>query len=268
MQVTANGIAMEYRVDGAADRPWLILSNPLVTDLSLWDAQVAVLGRSFRILRYDQRGHGDTDAPPGRYTFDLLADDLLALMDALAIERAHCVGLSMGAATAVFLASRCPDRLDRVALCDTSGASSELSHRQWEERIAQVSADGMASVVESLIQRWVAPKVLAAKASQIETLRRMILATPVAGFIGCAAAIGDYDMRPKLRSLKHRLLLLAGDKDVTAAGVMRGLHETLPNSSFVEIADAGHISSLDQPEAFARAIEAFLAAPLSDRSQR
>src|SRR6478752_10128441 len=111
MKIKANGISINYQVDGPDGAPWLVLSNSLATNLTMWDEQARELGRAFRVLRYDQRGHGKTEATAGRYTFDLLIADVLALMDALAIQRANFCGLSMGGATALGLAQRHPDRV-------------------------------------------------------------------------------------------------------------------------------------------------------------
>src|ERR1700719_981653 len=110
MRISANGINFNTRIDGPEGAPWLILSNSLMTNLSMWDEQVTALKDRYRILRYDQRGHGGTDAPAGPYNFDLLAADVIALMDALAIKRAHFAGISMGGMTALLLAQRHPQR--------------------------------------------------------------------------------------------------------------------------------------------------------------
>ena len=118
MKVKANGIAINYLIDGPERAPWLIFSNSLATSLAMWDEQAAALSNSFRVLRYDQRGHGGSDAPAGRYPFDTLLDDALALMDALGIAKAHFAGLSMGGATALGLAERRPDRFARIVVAD------------------------------------------------------------------------------------------------------------------------------------------------------
>ena len=118
MQSRVNGININFEIDGLDNAPWLILSNSLLTNLSMWDDQVATLARSFRILRYDQRGHGDTEATAGDYSFDLLVADIIALIDMLGIGRAHFCGLSMGGMTALFLAQRHPQRFDRIIACD------------------------------------------------------------------------------------------------------------------------------------------------------
>jgi 3-oxoadipate enol-lactonase len=135
MKVKANGIAINYRIDGPERAPWLIFSNSLATSLAMWDEQAAALADSFRVLRYDQRGHGGSDAPAGRYPFDTLLDDALALMDALGINKAHFAGLSMGGATALGLAERRPDRFERIVVADSPCQSTPQSSQQWEERI-------------------------------------------------------------------------------------------------------------------------------------
>src|ERR1700693_5922398 len=118
MRINANGININTQVDGPESAPWLVLSNSLMTNLSMWDDQVAALRQSFRILRYDQRGHGGTEADEGSYSFDLLVADIIALLDMLGIKRAHFCGLSMGGMTALFLAQRNPQRFDRIIACD------------------------------------------------------------------------------------------------------------------------------------------------------
>src|SRR4051794_36487098 len=130
MHITANGIRINYAIDGKEGAPWLVFSNSLATDLSMWDAQAAEFAASHRVLRYDQRGHGKTEAPAGRYSFDLLIADALALMDALGVTRASFCGLSMGGATALGLAQRHPDRVARAMVCDSGCASTPQSAAQ------------------------------------------------------------------------------------------------------------------------------------------
>ena len=157
MQVKANGIAFNCQIDGARGAPWLIFSNSLATNLSMWDHQAQVLSTRFQILRYDQRGHGKTDAPEGRYAFATLLTDVIALMDALKIPSARFCGLSLGGATALGLAEQHPDRIDRAIVCDSPCASTPASAKQWEERIAVAKARGMDALVEPTLQRWFNP---------------------------------------------------------------------------------------------------------------
>jgi 3-oxoadipate enol-lactonase len=258
MKIRTNGIDMHYRIDGPVDAPWLMFSNSLATNLSMWDEQAARFGGRYRVLRYDQRGHGQTDAPQGRYSFDTLIADAIALMDALGIERTHFCGLSMGGATAMGIAQRHSARLDKVVICDTACASSPASAQQWEERIAIAKSQGMTALADPTIARWFPAETVAAGPPYLAKLRQMILSTPVNGFVGCAAALADHDFRPKLSAVTRPLLLLVGEKDGATPAAMKQLQAGLPASRFIELPGAGHISNLDRPDMFNRAVEDFL----------
>jgi 3-oxoadipate enol-lactonase len=261
MQTKANGISINYQIDGSAG-PWLVLSNSLATDLSMWDAQARELSAAFRVLRYDQRGHGKTEATGGRYTFELLIADALALMDALGINKASFCGLSMGGATALGFAQHHPDRIERAIVADSGCASTPQSAQQWEERIALAQQGGMEPLVEPTVSRWFPPDVMAKNPPYLDQVRSMIRATPVNGFIGCAAALADHDFRSGVAATKPPVLFLAGEKDAggAVATAMKGLHQALPSSRYVELPGAGHISNLDDPAGFTRALRDFLTA--------
>jgi 3-oxoadipate enol-lactonase len=224
----------------------------------MWDDQAHELGRAFRVLRYDQRGHGGTEAPAGRYTFEVLIADAVALMDALGIKKAHFGGLSMGGATALGFAQRHPDRLDHVIVCDTPCQSTPTSTQQWEERIVIAQKDGMEPLVEPTVGRWFPPEVLQAKAPQVDKVRAMVRSTPVNGFIGCAAALADHNFAVAVATVARPVLFIAGEKDGVTPAAMRKLNAALPGSHYVEMPGAGHISNMDQPQAFTRAIQDFL----------
>jgi 3-oxoadipate enol-lactonase len=260
MHIKANGISINYTIDGPQDAPWLVLSNSLATDLTMWDQQARDFSDTFRVLRYDQRGHGKSEAPAGRYSFDLLIADALALMDGLKITRAHVCGLSMGGATALGLAQRHPERLDRVVVCDSGCASTPQSAQQWEERIALAQKEGMEPLVESTAARWFPPDVIARNPPYLDRARAMIRNTPVNGFIGCAAALADHDFRTNVAATRPPVLFIAGEKDAggAVATAMKGLHAALKGSRYVELAGAGHISNLDEPAGFTRALREFL----------
>jgi len=262
MHTTANGISINCRIDGPEGAPWLVLSNSLATDLTMWDAQARALSGSFRLLRYDQRGHGRTEAPAGRYSFDLLIADALALMDAHGIARASFCGLSMGGATAMGLAQRNPERIARAIVCDTGCASSPQSAQQWEERIAAAQQGGMEPLVEATVARWFPPDVVANNPPYLDQARAMIRNTPVNGFIGCAAALADHDFRTHVAATKPPVLFIAGEKDAGGAvpTAMKAMHRELKGSRYVELPGAGHISNLDDPAGFTRALKEFLAA--------
>jgi 3-oxoadipate enol-lactonase len=258
MKINANGINVHYRIDGPVDGPWLMFSNSLATNLFMWDQQAVRLSRKYRVLRYDQRGHGLSDAPQGRYSFDTLIADAVALMDSLGIERTHFCGLSMGGATAMGIAQRHPERLDMVVICDTPCASSPASAQQWKERIGVAKSQGMTALADATIARWFPAETVAAKPSYLANLRQMILSTPVDGFVGCAAALADHDFRPEVSAVPLPVLFLVGEKDGATPAAMRQLQTDLPGSRFIELSGAGHISNLDRPDAFNRAVEDFL----------
>jgi len=257
MQSTVNGVSINFEIDGPDSAPWLILSNSLLTNLHMWDDQVAELARSFRVLRYDQRGHGGTQATEGDYSFDLLVGDIMALIDMLGIQRAHFCGLSMGGMTALFLAQRHPQRFDRIIACDCGPASTPASAQQWKERIDVAAKDGMAALVEPTITRWFPPDFVATKAPVLDKVRGMIRSTPFAGFRGCAMALSNYDLRGGLAGIDRRTLLIVGTKDATLAGI-RQIKEAVPGSALVELEGAGHIANVEQPAAFTRAVADFL----------
>jgi len=260
MKAKANGISFNYQVDGPEGAPWLVFSNSLATNLGMWDEQARELGRAFRVLRYDQRGHGATDAPAGRYAFDQLLADAVALMDALAIKKAHFAGLSMGGATALGLAQKHADRLDRVIVCDSPCQSTPVSTQQWEERIAVAQKDGIEALVEPTVGRWFPPEVLKANPPHIDRIRQMIRTTPVNGFIGCAAALANHNYAAGAATVTRPILFIVGEKDGVTPAAMRKLNEAVKGSRYVELPGAGHISNMDQPQGFTRAIQEFLKA--------
>src|SRR3984893_10165350 len=182
MQSTVNGISINFEIDGPDNSPWLILSNSLLTNLSMWDDQVAALKSSYRILRYDQRGHGGTQATSGPYSFALLVADVMALLDMLGIMRAHFCGVSMGGMTALFLAQRHADRFDRIIACDCGPASTPASAQQWKERIDLAAQKGMDALVEVTVNRWFPPDFVATNAPVLDKVRGMIRSTPFKGF--------------------------------------------------------------------------------------
>ncbi len=260
MKTKANGITINYQIDGPEDAPWLVFSNSLATSTAMWDEQASALQSAFRVLRYDQRGHGGTEAPSGRYAFDTLLDDALGLLDALGIAQAHFAGLSMGGATALGLAERRPDRLDRIIVCDSPCRSTPQSSQLWEERIALAQKQGMAALVESTVGRWFAAETVAKNPPHVDKVRAMIRATPVNGFIGCAAALAAHDYASAVATVRRPVLFVVGEKDGAAPMAMRKLHEKLAGSRFVELPGAGHISNMERPAEFNRALRDFLGA--------
>jgi 3-oxoadipate enol-lactonase len=256
MQIKANGITFNYQVEGPEGAAWVVFCNSLATNLSMWDEQAAALKKSFRVLRYDQRGHGGTEATDGRYNFDLLVADAIGLFDALSIKRAHFIGISMGGMTGLALTQKHPERVESLAACDCGPASSPASTQQWEERIAIAEKGGIEPLVLATAKRWFPPDYPESN-SAFQKACDMIRTTPVKGFIGCAGALANFDLRPGLPGIKVPTLLIVGSKDATVPG-MKAINAAVPGSQLVELEGAGHLSNLEQPEAFTRALQQFL----------
>jgi 3-oxoadipate enol-lactonase len=258
MKIKANGITINCRVEGPEGAPWVVFSNSLATNLSMWDEQAAALSDRFRVLRYDHRGHGGTEAPQGKYDFAMLVADVIGLCDHFGIGRAHFVGLSMGGMTAIALAEAHPDRVERIVPCDCGPASSPQSAAQWAERIQLARKSGMDALVEPTVGRWFTAESLVIRREMVDKIRQMIRTTPVNGFIGCCYALSDFDLRPGLARIAAPTLFLCGEKDAALPGI-KALHASVAGSTLLEIPSAGHIANVENPETFTRALMEFLA---------
>ena len=257
LSLPVNGVEIACRFDGPAAGPVVLLSNSLMSDHTMWDGNVPALADRYRVLRYDTRGHGRSGTTPGPYSIDLLADDALALLDALAIEKAHIVGLSMGGMIAQQLGARFPERVLSLALCDTA---SEMPPRSlWEERFAVARSQGVAGLVDATIQRWFTAPFIARDPAAIEKVRRMILATGTEGYIACASAVRDMAQTTMLLKIKAPTLILVGRQDpactVEQATV---LQRVIGGAELIVLEEAAHLSNIEQRQAFNGALRAFI----------
>lgn len=258
VSVTLNGLRFSCRIDGQdAAAPWLVFSNSLATNLTVWDAQVEALASRFRILRYDQRGHGGTDVPGGSYGLADLGADAQALLDRFEIERCTFVGLSMGVPTALQLVADCPDRIERLMLCDGQAQTAANGAKSWEERIAFAREAGMDAVADATVARWFGADFVAS--GKAEAMRRMIAATPLEGYIGGARALQDYAYAAVLPQIAVPTLLVAGARDGAMPETVRQMSRAIAGAQMVEIPGAGHIPNVEQATAFNRLLETFLA---------
>lgn len=253
--VEHDGVAFRCRVDGTSG-PWIAFSNSLVTDLSVWDAQVAVLADRFRILRYDQRGHGGTGTPEAPCDFHQLGGDLLALLDRFAVDHCTLVGLSMGVPTCLRVVELAPGRVDRLVLSDGQAATAAAGAAAWQERIDFARARGMAAVADATVARWFAPDFVTSGAA--ERIRAVIAATPLAGYVACARALQDFDFAHVLPAIRVPALLVAGASDGAIPATMARMCGAIAGARFIEIPSAGHVPNVEQAEAFNRALLAFL----------
>ncbi|TSA15410.1 MAG: 3-oxoadipate enol-lactonase [Betaproteobacteria bacterium] len=257
MKIGANGIEVNYTVEG--DGPWLTMSHSLACNLHMWDEEAKRLSRRFKVLRYDTRGHGGSSAPAGAYTLEMLADDLDALLQALGVQSTHFIGLSMGGMIGQTYALKYPGRFTSLALCDTSSRYPAAAAGVWAERIRTVEAQGMEPVVAPTLERWFTEPFRKARPEVVEKVAAMIRTTPAPGYIGCSHAIPKLDLTARLHEIRCPSVVIVGKDDPgTPVAMAEEIHQALPGSKLVIIPSAAHLSNLEQPEAFNRALSEFL----------
>jgi 3-oxoadipate enol-lactonase len=259
MEVFSNGTKLHARVEGPDGAPWLVLSHGVATGLAMWDGVMPVLAERYRVLRYDTRGHGASAATDGRYTFDLLAGDVIGLMDALGIQTAHFCGLSLGGMTGLGLALDHAARFNSVVVADARAEAAPAYRDAWTQRAADATAKGIETLVEPSVSRWFTESFRAARPDVISRVKTMVRATSVAGYCGCAAALADLDYGHRLADIRLPVLYLVGAEDQGAPPAAMGrMQAATPGARYVEIPNAGHLAAVEQPDAFARAVLEFL----------
>ncbi|HEX6529684.1 MAG TPA: 3-oxoadipate enol-lactonase [Burkholderiales bacterium] len=260
MKAKVNGIEIHYEIHGRDDAPWLVLSHSLACSGRMWDPQVEAFKDRYRILNYDMRGHGQSEAPKGAYTLDLLADDVLSLMDSLKIKKAVYCGLSIGGMIGQTLALRPSAPFERMVLADTTHTQPPEALKQWEDRIRIAESKGMAALVDSTMERWFTPAFRSSAPAQ--RIAELIRATPVPGYVGCGRAIMGLNTTARLKDIRLPVLAITGESDGAAPGT-RYIGENVRGAKFVSIPNASHIANIEQPEAFTRALREFLSSPAS-----
>lgn len=247
-----DGCRIACRFDGPGDAPVLMLSNSLGTTMAMWDPQMAAFAKHFRILRYDSRGHGRSDAPVGAYSIDRLGRDAVELLDALGIYRVRFCGLSKGGMVGQWLGWRAPERLERLILANTSAYMGPPE--SWDDRIRTVAAEGMGAMADAVLHRWFRPGFLGKAADAVAPVRAMLLATPPLGYAGCCAAIRDMDQRDLVGLIKAPTLVIAGSEDpATPMAHSEFLTENIAGSQLA-VLHAAHLSNVEKPGRFAKAI--------------
>lgn len=260
MKITANGIGINYTLEGPASAPVVTLSHSLATDLSMWAPQVPALSPRYRLLRYDTRGHGGTDAPEGPYSLDQLAQDARALLQALGIARTHFIGLSMGGMIGQILGLQCPEILHSLLLCDTTSRVPRDAGPMWDERIRVARTQGMGPHVEPTVGRWFTGPFRASRPDVVDPVRAMIRATNPRGYVGCCQAIAALDLTERLPAIRVPTLIIVGEDDPgTPVAASRTIHERIQGSELVILRSASHLSNVEQADAFNQAVLAFLA---------
>lgn len=252
---------LNYQLEGPAGAPVLVLSNSLGTDLHMWDAQMPALTEHFRVLRYDTRGHGASLVTPGPYSIEQNGRDVLALLDALDIPRAHFCGLSMGGLIGQWLGIHAPERLSRLVLCNT--AAKIGTPDVWNPRIDTVlsgGAEAMRNLRDASISRWFTADFAEAHPAQVEAIVGMLAQTSPEGYAANCAAVRDADFRGEIGAISVPTLVVCGAADpVTTTEDGRFLQARIPNADLVEFR-AAHLSNVQAGDAFSQRVLAFLRA--------
>jgi 3-oxoadipate enol-lactonase len=258
MKIKVNGIHINYRIDGPEEAPWVTMSNSLATTHRMWDAQMDAFTKQYRVLRYDKRGHGETEVAPGPYSFELLADDVLSLLDALQITRTHFVGLSMGGMT---MAVRKPSVLRTLVLCDTTSKDPLGDPALWQQRIDAVRGAGsMEALVESTLARFLTADTVKTRPEVADAVRTMVRNTPIDGYIACCQAIAKLNLTDRLPGINIPTMVIVGaDDPATTVEMAKTIHQRIAGSELVILKNAAHLSNLEQADAFNEAVLGFLA---------
>ena len=255
--IDADGCQIHVEIDGPDAASVLMLSNSLGTTSRMWDAQIASFARQFRVIRYDQRGHGGSGVAAGPYTMERLGRDVLAVLDGLGISRTHWCGLSMGGMVGMWLAANAPERIERLILSNTSSCYPDKSF--WNDRIKAIrDAGGIAALADRIVTLWFTNEFRERDPVAVARLKAMLAATPTAGYVACCEAIRDMDHRTMLANITAPTLVIAGRHDqATPLASAEFIQGQIPGATLA-VLETAHIANVEQPDAYRDAVLGFL----------
>lgn len=246
----SDGCSIHYRFDGTEGRPVVMLSNSLGSTLEMWEPQVVALMQRYRVLLYDNRGHGRSEAPKGPYTLERIARDALELIEGLGVGPVLWCGVSLGGMVGMWLGANAPSTLRRAILANTSPLIGPPDI--WNQRIQLIEREGMETMARAVVQRWLTPRFSAEYPDLTARLTRMIAETSPQGYVATAAAIRDMDLRPMLPRIAPPILVIAGSDDPSTPCVMGEQIASAVAGARFAILEAAHLSNIEQPEEFNR----------------
>ena len=252
---TGSGPRLRYSVreprHGGAPRQTVVLSHALGCDMDMWDGLANQLARASRVICYDHRGHGGSDAPPGPYTMAELADDAARLLDELDTGPVVWVGLSMGGMVGQELALRHPQRVAALVVANSTSGYPEAARAMWDARIAQVELDGVEAIADAVMGRYFDDAFRDANPATVARFRRRVATTDAGGYAGCCAAVAGVDTSARLSSIAVPTLVIAGERDAgTPPAMSEAIAQGIPGARLAVILDATHLSAIEQPARF------------------
>ena len=255
MRNTPRGV-FNVVVEGRRDAPMLMFSNSLGTTLDMWAGQVQALGEHFALLRYDTRGHGGSVMTPGPYRIADLADDAIAIMDVFELPQVNFCGLSMGGMIGLWLGMHAPSRISRLIVANS--APQIAPPQLWNDRIATVRRNGMSAIADGVAQRWFTADFIRREPDTVNSVKRMIVDTPMEGYVSCCAAVRDFDVRDEMGKIALPVMVIAGDADpATPTQSTQQISQAIVASRF-ESLPAAHLSNIECRVAFNRVLNDFL----------
>lgn len=249
------GVRLAVRVSGAADEPAIVFSNSLAADLGMYDEVAERLATDAYVIRYDTRGHGQSDAPESGYSIERLGRDVIAIIDALKIQRAVVCGTSLGGLTAMWLGLHVPDRVSGLILANT--AASFPPETLWRERAAIVRESGVASLVAGSLERWVTARYRETHPARVERLAQMIETTAPAGYAGCCDILAETNLLPELSKIVCPVQVIAGLHDPSTPPSRAAEIVSAIDGAELATLEAAHISAIEAPDAFATVVRVF-----------
>jgi 3-oxoadipate enol-lactonase len=254
--IDADGCPIHVEVEGSESAPALMLSNSLGTNLHMWDDQAGEFAKHFRLIRYDRRGHGGSGAPPGPYSMERFGRDVLAVLDALKIEKTNWCGLSMGGMVGQWLGANAPERIDKLILSNTNFYYADKS--AWADRIRFVREKSLGQLVDPNMERWFTKEFRANAPQTLARMKEIFLTTNLDGYIACCEAIRDMDFRASNATITAPTLVIVGSKDpATPPSAGEAIAREIRGAKVAAL-DAAHISNMEQPKLYTEIVIDFL----------
>lgn len=259
MKATINGNHTYYEIHGDEGKPWLTFSHSLACNTRMWDGQIAAFKDRYRVLAYDTRGHGQSGAPTGPYRLEQLADDLHGLLAELRISHTHFVGLSMGGMIGQTFALKYPGVFASLTLADTTSRYPAEAVAMWQDRIRIAQTQGMKALVQTTLERWFTAPFRHNHPDTVAKIAQSIESTPVPGYVGCCHALPTINVTARLKDVTCPALVICGEDDpATPPAMAREIQHSLAGAKLALIPQAAHLSNIEQPAAFNRALGEFL----------